>query len=145
MLDPDLLNGELAFGTILLSDLNEQARALFEQVCDLDLGLLLLHFLQTHRQTFMTADDIAFQLGEAPKSVEKDLTALVRLGVVEKADFSEVTLFRLTSQPPKRRIVSELAAWQDRWNIRLAKLNRLLLGLPAENLHPAQRLRELFD
>ncbi len=145
MLDPDLLNGELAFGNILLSDLSEQARALFEQVCDLDLGLLLLHFLQTHRQTFMTADDIAFQLGEAPKSVEKDLTALVRLDVVEKADFSGVTLFRLTSQPPKRRIVSELAAWQDRWNIRLAKLHRLLLGLPPENLHPAQRLRELFD
>jgi hypothetical protein len=145
MLDPDLLNGELAFGNILLSDLNEQARALFEQVCDLDLGLLLLHFLQTHSQTFMTADDIAFLLGEAPEQVERDLTALVRLGVVEKADFSEVTLFRLTSQPPKRRIVSELAAWQDRWNIRLAKLNRLLLGLPAENLHPAQRLRELFD
>ncbi len=142
---PDLLNGELSLSTVLLADLDEQVKELLLQISDLDLGLVLLRFLHAHDRTYLTADDLAFQIGKSPERVEKDLDALVRLGVVEKSYISGVTLFCLTSHPRKQRTVRELTAWQDRWDNRLTEVKYRLLGVPPETLNPSARLRELLD
>ncbi len=130
MLRPDLLNGELSFGKMLLADLDEQVKAVLLQISDLPLGSELVRFLDANRRTYLTADDIAFRVGQSPELVEKDLGALVRLGVAERTLVSGITLYHLTSQPRKRRAVGELIAWQERWDGRLNELRHRLLGLP---------------
>lgn len=145
MRHPDLLNGELGFSRVLLADLDEQVRELVLQVSDLELGLVLLRFLHANGRTFLTADDLAFHIGERPEHVERDLGALVQLGLVEQAQFSGVTLFSLTSQPRKQRIVRELAAWQDRWDERLTQVKYRLLGVLPETANASERMRAPVD
>ncbi len=145
MRDPDLLNGELGFSKLLFADLDDQVKELLLQVSDLELGLVLLRFLHANGRTHLSADDLAFHIGKSPERVERDLGALVQLGLAEKLHISGVTLFCLTSHPRKQRIVRELTAWQDRWDARLTQVKYTLLGIPPESANASVRLREPTD
>ena len=142
MLSPDLLNGELGFSEVLLADLDAQVKDLLLEVSDLDLGLVLLRFMHANGRTHLSADDLAFHIGESPERVERDLGALVQLGLVEKLHISGVTLYSLTSHPSRQRAVRELTAWQDRWDERLTQVKYRLLGITPETVNLSERLRE---
>ncbi|MBI4791145.1 MAG: hypothetical protein HY782_29285 [Chloroflexi bacterium] len=115
---------------MLLADLDEQARGLFDQISALETGPALLRFLRSHPQTYLTADDIAFQLGLAPEVLERDLKTFVQWSVAQVTRAANVTLYCLTSDPKHRCIVEELYTWQDRWEARLTNMKRLVFGAP---------------
>lgn len=130
----DLLNGDPSFQELLLADLSDTAQVVFAQIWQLDTGPALLRLLRTHPRTSMTADDIAFRLGESPQLVEGDLKSLERLGIVRIIKVPNCTLFGLTSDDECRVLVQELSVWQDRWEARLDQLRHIVLGQREESL-----------
>lgn len=141
----DLLNGDPSFQRLLLADLSETAKALFTRIWQLDTGPALLRLLRAHPRTSMTADDIAFQLGESPQLVERDLKSLVRLGIVQITRVSDFTAFCLTSDDEHRLLVQELCTWQGRWEARLSKMRHIVLGQGEESPNANRPLHKFFD
>jgi hypothetical protein len=141
----DLLDGDLPVQKLLLADLSETARALLVRIWQLDTGPSLLQLLRTHPRTFLTADDIAYELGESPKRAERDLRVLVRLGIVQLTQVTDFTLFGLTLDGEHQGVVQELGTWQDRWEVRLAKMRHIVLGRRDDHPHPDTELHELSD
>jgi hypothetical protein len=122
------LSFEPSFQKMLMAELSDQAQALFNHISELDLGPDLLRLFAAHPRTHLTADDIAYQLGESPEWVEHDLCALVKMGVVQLTLAAEIVLYGLTTDPRQQRIIRELYAWQGHWELRLDQIKHVVLG-----------------
>lgn len=141
----DLLNGDPSFQRLLLADLSETAKALFIRIWQLDTGPAILRLLRTQSRTSMTADDIAFRLGESSQLVERDLKSLVRLGIVRITRLPNFTVFDLASDGEHRLLVQELGTWQDRWEARLSKMRHIVLGQREDSRNTDTPLHKFSD
>ncbi len=124
----DVLNRDPFFQRLLLADLSETAKAALTRIWQLETGPAILRLLRTQPRTSMTADDIAFHLGESPQLVERDLKSLVRLGIVRMTHVPNITVFALASDGEHRLLAQELCIWQDRWGAQLTKMSQIVLG-----------------
>ncbi len=141
----DLLEGDPFFERLLLADLGEAAQALLDRILQLETGPALLWLLCTRPRTSMTADDVAFQLGASPQVVERDLKSFLRLGIVRTTRVSDFTIYSLTYDPERRRLVHELGAWHDRWEARLSKIRHIVWGQGEETREADSPLHRFSD
>jgi len=116
------LDDEQLVQDLMLRDLGQQVRDLFDQVRALDGGFPLLRFLAANANTLMTIEDIAYFLKKQIAEVEPSLFAMVDIGLARYADVVGLAFFGLTSDPARRQRVRELCDWQDRWNTCLARI-----------------------
>lgn len=113
--------------TLLLAELAQLERRLFEQVACLPCGFPLLAFLHENPNTFSTVDSIAFRVNASHEAVEGSLHGLLRLGLVQRLDVGP-TLWSLTGDADMRQAASGLVNWQNRWRARLARVEQTILG-----------------
>ncbi len=113
---------------MVLNDLGAGMRQLHAQISALDGGWLLLRFLDQNSNTLMTLEDIAFRLGESTKTIEKAGCAMEELGLMRSVEAAGITLFGITDNLDKRRLVHSLCSWQDNWHARLAGVERVISG-----------------
>jgi len=118
------LDDESLTPEILLAELEQNVRALFNQVCAFDGGGALLRFLDAHANTLMTIDDIAYHLTEANATVESGMRAMAQLGLARKIEVQGFRFYGITTDPAQRQLVRELCAGQDRWHARLERIER---------------------
>jgi hypothetical protein len=110
---------------LILSELDEKSRALFDQICDRQCGLELLRFLSTHANSLHTIEDIAFYVGKTYAEAECGLSALLELGFARRLDVMGLSFFGALSDPVHAKLVSSFFAWQDRWCTFIAKIARV--------------------
>jgi hypothetical protein len=122
------LDDESNLHEMVYGELDTHLRDLFTQVRLLDGGGTLLRFMQAHANTLSTVDDIAYHLAAPAPAVEKSLRTLVKLGLVRHIDAADITLYGITNDPDRRRLVRDLCAWQDRWHTRLTQIERAIEG-----------------
>ena len=101
---------------------------LFKQLCTLNCGIQLVRFLVENKHTLATVAGIAYHLNEAPAKVEGDIQELENLGLVRQVDVADLTLFGVTMDSDRRQLMRDLCAWQERWQLRLARIGRALDG-----------------
>lgn len=128
----DSIRADKVLETLLLAELDEKEQAVFSKVSALDYGTSLLSFLDSNSNTMSTADAIAFRIGRDQQAVESTLHELAELGLVRRLDVGP-TLWGLTKDPDSRRLVRDLVSWQNRWHVRLARLDRAVRGLPCDD------------
>ncbi len=112
----------------MLAELEPQARELFAQLRRLDSSYLIMRFLWRHINTLMTLEDIAYEIGKREDIVAHTLEELSNLGLARKVDAAGVRFFGVTSDPELRQAMRDLWRWHDRWDQRLAELERMLKG-----------------
>ncbi len=127
----DSVDGDNVLERLLLAELDLNTQATFSEVATLSHGILLLAFLDANPNTLSAADAIAFRLGEDQEEIAESLRGLRRLGLVRRLDVGP-TLWGLTDDPEKRDLVRTLVEWQNRWKVRLARLDRVVWGTPCE-------------
>ncbi len=139
------LNDESRLQEIVYAELEAPLRELSRQIQRLDGGNALLHFLLAQAGTLRTVDDIAYHQCQPAHAVQKSLRGLIRLGLVHHVDAAGVSLYGITRDPERRRWASDLCAWQDRWQARLAQLERAIGGAasirPQDNSLPNLEFR----
>ncbi len=113
---------------LVLDELGTRARELFAQIRAFDCGCMLLRFLEAHAHRLMTIDDIAYHLVEPDAVVEKSLYGMIDLGLTRRVNLAGLTLFGFTKDKEKEQLVRGLCAWQDRWQARLVRLERVVGG-----------------
>ncbi len=118
---------------IVLEDLGTGMRQMFAQISDVDGGWALLRFLDQNAKTLMTLEDIAFRLGESTGTIQNAVCVMDDLGLMRSLGAAGITLFGITDNPEKRRLVHALCSWQDHWHARLAGIERVING---ESLSP---------
>ncbi len=121
------IGADFPLESLLLAELGQLARELFEQVASLPCGIPLLSFLHDHPNTFSTVDSIAFRLNQSHESVESSLHGLLRLRLVQRLDVGP-TLWSLTNDSRMRDAAGELVEWQNRWRVRLARVEQAIEG-----------------
>lgn len=119
--------GDFRLESLLLAELNDRTRDLFADVTALSCGMSLLVFLNEHSNSYSTVDAIAFRLGESPERVESSLKGLAEHGLAKRMDVGP-TLWGLTTDPTLRETAEDLIGWKNRWQARLAKVERAILG-----------------
>lgn len=124
----DGVTSDRVLETLLLAELTENEQSVFNHVAALDCGCSLLAFLDANANTLSTSDALAFRLGEENESVELALEGLHQIGLVRRLDVGP-TLWGLAIDPEHRDITRTLVAWQNRWRVRLAKLDRVIHGV----------------
>ncbi len=117
---------------LVLDELEPRARQLFSQIRAFDCGCLLLRFLEAHAHRLMTIDDIAYHLVEPDAVVEQSLYAMIDLGLARRVGLAGLSLFGFTMDQEKQQLVRGLCAWQDGWQARLARLERMVGGKRAQ-------------
>ncbi len=132
MTQSDWFDDDSALQDMLLDEMGENVRALFEQLQGLDGGLLLLRFLNDQKSTLMTAEDIAFQLSIAPAAAHERLLALEELGLVQRVEVAGLTLFGLHTAEAPSQLVADLLRWQDLWHERLSRIENFVDGDSAD-------------
>lgn len=140
----DLLNGDPSFQRFLLADLSETAKAAFTRIWELESGPAILRLFRARPRTLMTADDIAFRLGESPQLIERDLKSLVRLGIVRMTRIPNFTVYGLATEGQPRLLAQEIGTWQDRWEARLSKMRHIVLG-QREDRPNADAVSQIFS
>ena len=116
---------------LVCAELDPRLNDLFARVRPLDGGFTLLRFFAANANTLRTADDVAYHVGMSASAVDKSLHALSHMGLVRRVQAAGITLYALTEDPLKRRTVRDLCAWQDRWQARIAQIDRLINGQPS--------------
>ena len=117
---------------MLLTELDEHTRALFKQLCMLNCGIQLVRFLVENKHTLATVEGIAYHLNEPPAKVEADVHALEKLGLVRQVDVADLALFGMTMDSDRRQSMRDLCAWQEHWQLRLARIERAIDGKAAQ-------------
>jgi hypothetical protein len=112
----------------LLLELDDFAQALFGEIAKLEYGLELVRFLSTTSLTLRTCDDIAYRLDAPTASIERDLTALTRLGIVQAIPVDRVVFFQFSADSAFSRVIQDVCAWQDRWGARLQQITHTVFG-----------------
>ena len=107
---------------MMLAELEPKLRELFTQVKGLGCGWSILRLLYQRANALMMVDDIAYHVGESRKAVERDLEALIDLGLARKVELAGAKFFGLTEDPELRQAVHDLCSWQERWRHRLAQI-----------------------
>ncbi len=125
---PEWLDDEKRMQDMVLSELDGRTRRLCEAVLSCDDGLPLLRFLAINAQTFLTEEDIAFNLGFSFSRVETCLRELIEMGLIKRIEVVGVVLFGLTDDAEMREAIDELTEWQNRWQTRLARLEHVIEG-----------------
>ncbi len=113
---------------IVLDDLGAGMRQMFAQISAVDGGWALLRFLDQNPKTLMTLEDIAFQVGQSRSTTEKAERVMMELSLMRSVGAAGLTLFGMTEDPDKRRLVHALCSWQDHWHARLAGIERVING-----------------
>lgn len=124
---------ESVLRSVLLTELDEHTRVLFKQLCMLNCGIQLVRFLVENKHTLATVDGIAYHLNEAPAKVEGDVQELENLGLVRQVDVADLALFGVTMDSDRRQLMRNLCAWQERWQLRLARIERAIDGKTVED------------
>jgi hypothetical protein len=112
----------------VVEGMNEEVRALYEELGALDGGMALLHFLHSNSHSVLTADDIAYFVGQPQVDVERNIQALLEMGWARAVHLLDSRWYGLTEDRVRRRIVRELFAWQDNWHARLEQIRRAIDG-----------------
>lgn len=121
------IGADFPLETLLLAELGQLERNLFAQVASLPCGIPLLAFLHEQPNTFSTLDSITFRLNKSQSAVESSLQGLLKLGLVQRLDVG-LTLWSLTSDAEMRQAAGELVQWQNRWRVRLARVEQAIEG-----------------
>lgn len=126
---------ESVLRSMLLTELDEHARALFKQLCLLNCGIQLIRFLLENKHTLATVEGIAYHLNEPPAKVESDVQELENLGLVRQVDVADLALVGVTVDSNRRQLMRDLCAWQERWQVRLARIERAIDGKAVGDEH----------
>ena len=122
------LDDESVLRGVLLTELGEHTRALFEQIRIFDCGMPIVRFLVENEHTLATVEEIAYHLNEPPAQVESYVHALENLGLARQVDVADLALFGVTMDSGCRQLMRDLCAWQERWHARLARIERAIGG-----------------
>ncbi len=114
--------------SVLVADLDEDMRALFFELRQLDGGYALLRLLNSRKNSILTTDDLAYYLKQPEQLVERNALKLVELGWARQVDVLDWSWFGLTEDPQRREIVQALIDWEGLWYRRLDEFQRLLDG-----------------
>jgi len=113
---------------IVLEDLGGDARDLYGKLGALRCGHLIFRLFVARENTFWTVDDIAYYICQSSTGVTRDLESLVELGVARRVDAAGVSLYGVTDDPTLQSAMHDLFNWQVRWQTRLQRINRMILG-----------------
>lgn len=127
-----LREADFGLTSLLLAELGECERSLFEQLASLKCGIPLLSFFHDNPNTYSTVDSIAFRISSTHRDVEVGLAQLDELGIVARLDVG-LTLWGLSSEERIRQCVQNVMDWQKRWQVRLAKVDLAVRGLSHES------------
>jgi hypothetical protein len=119
---------ESVLRSMLLTELDEHTRTLFKQLGMLHCGIQLVRFLVDNKHTLATVEGIAYHLNEPPAKVEADVHALEKLGLVRQVEVADLALFGVTVDSNGRQSMHDLCTWQERWQVRLARIERAIDG-----------------
>ncbi len=109
-------------------DLDERKRSLLARIHQLDCGCPLVRFMIERPRELLTADDIAFHLQQSPSCIEGTLHRLIELGLARRQEVTGIAFFGLGRESGWSKLAQELCAWQQRWQSRLTRLQKLLTG-----------------
>ena len=127
-MNPKWLDDESVLPSVVLTELDEHTRVLFQQLCTLNCGMQLVRFLVENMRTLTTVAGIAYHLNEPPAKVKGDIQELENLGLVRQVDVADLTLFGATMDSDRRQLMRDLYTWQQRWQLRLARIKRAIDG-----------------
>src|SRR5512135_2693810 len=96
------IGADFPLESLLLAELGQSERDLFENVASLPCGIPLLAFLHEQPNTYSTLDAIAFRLNQSHEAVESSLYGLLTLGLVQRLDVGP-TLWSLTGDADLRK------------------------------------------
>jgi hypothetical protein len=119
---------DMLLESVLLSELDEHAKALFAQVSAIECGCAIVKFLQTAGDSFSMTDGIAFRLNRSCAVIESGLNALEKLGVVRRMNLDDLTFWGMAADPEVRQLARDLAAWQTRWSTCLERVAQAISG-----------------
>jgi hypothetical protein len=119
---------ESVLRSMLLTELDEHTRMLFKQLCMLNCGIQLVRFLVENKHTLATVEGIAYHLNEPPAKVRVDVQGLENLGLVRQVEVADLALFGVTMDLNREQLMRDLCAWQERWQLRLARIERAIDG-----------------
>ena len=119
---------ESVLPSMLLTELDEHTRMLFKQLGMLNCGIQLVRFLVENKHTLATIEGIAYHLNEPPAKVERDIHALENLGLVRQVEAADLALFGVTMDLNREQLMRDLCVWQERWHVRLARIERAIDG-----------------
>ena len=128
------LDDETVLPSVLLTELNEHTRALFQQIRTFNCGMSIVRFLVENEHTLVTVEGIAFHLNESPVKVAGDIKALEELDLARRVvvNVADLVLFGVTRDSGRRQLMRDLCAWQERWQLRLARIDRTIDGKVVE-------------
>jgi hypothetical protein len=132
-MDLEWLDDETALPSVLLTELDEHTRALFEQICAFNCGMPIVRFLVENEHTLVTVEGIAFHLNEPLAKVAGDIYALAELGLARRVDVADLVLFGATRDTSRGQLMRDLCAWQERWHKRFARIQRAIGGTAARD------------
>ena len=89
-------------------------------------GYRILRTLARHPQLALTPSDLAYLAGGDEVGVRETLRLLAREGVVDTVRNGQQVCYRLTTNPLGVVRVTDVCAWHDRWQARVARLQRAL-------------------
>jgi hypothetical protein len=127
-MNPQWFDDETILQSVLLAELDEHTRVLFKQLCMLNCGTKLVRFLLENKHTLATVEGIAYHLDEPPAKVEGDVQELESLGLVRQVEVADLILFGVTMDSNRRQLMRDLCAWQECWQLRLARIERAIDG-----------------
>jgi hypothetical protein len=125
---PEWLDDEGRMQDMILSELDERTRTLFQTVLSCEDGLPLLRFLTINEHTLLTVEDIAFNLKLPYLSVERCLHAFGDMSLVKRIEVVGVVLFGLTDDDQACKAIHDLVEWQERWQHRIARIAQVVEG-----------------
>ena len=99
-------------GPVVGSEAGLDAGTLAELVGHLPAAGALVRFFDQQPQTALTAADLAYQIAVPRPSVDMALTALCRVGVLERWSAEGLTFYRLGRAPDVRLAVAAVTRWQ---------------------------------
>lgn len=115
---------------LVLGDLDEKILQILNQLCVGKCGVALLRYLDVHANSLHTLEDIAYSLRESCSDVECGLNTLQELGLACELRIAGISFFGATPDQNGRVRIRELRAWQERWRVRIKRIERLVDGKP---------------
>jgi hypothetical protein len=127
-MNAEWFDDESVLRSVLLTELDEHTRVLFKQLCLLSCGIQLVRFLLENKHTLTTVEGIAYHLNEPAAKVEGDIRELENLGLVRQVEVADLALVGVTVDSKRQLLMRDLCAWQERWQLRLARIERMIDG-----------------
>ncbi len=137
MMTQEWFDKEVLTQEFVLAELDKPARLLHRRIQALHCGSKLLYHLSTHPNSFWTVEDLAYRLQQSPSDVTHDLQALSELRLIRQMQVAGITLYGITSNSHRQKLVRDFFDWQARWQSRLQRLATLISNdLPATLTNP---------